>query len=107
MQLRFATTADVAGIHAIYAPIVEHTAISFEAVPPTHAELATRLAETMPLYPWIVAADDGDVLGYAYGHRFAERSHLHVQRLEPVQHAQGPLGGQGPAHLDPARVRHR
>ena len=74
MLLRLATTADVPAIHEIYAPIVEHTAISFETVVPSHAEIERRLADTVPQYPWLVAADDGVVLGYAYGHRFAPRA---------------------------------
>ena len=61
-------------IHEIYAPIVERTAISFETVVPSHAEIERRLADTMPEYPWLVAGDDGVVLGYAYGHRFAPRA---------------------------------
>ena len=74
VQLRLATTADVAAIHEIYAPIVERTAISFETSVPTHLEIEDRLAATVPQYPWLVAADDGVVLGYAYGHRFAPRA---------------------------------
>jgi L-amino acid N-acyltransferase YncA len=103
VHLRLATPDDVPGIAEIYAPVVEHTAISFEAVPPTEHELARRLQDTMPQYPWIVAihvadpgathnehahvahvahvADPGathnehaHILGYAYGHRFAERA---------------------------------
>jgi phosphinothricin acetyltransferase len=74
LRLRFATRHDVGAICDIYAPIVEHTAISFEAVPPTHAEFTARLDETMPDYPWLVAEDDVEVLGYAYGHRFAPRA---------------------------------
>jgi L-amino acid N-acyltransferase YncA len=78
MNVRFAAGDDVVGIHEIYAPIVEHTAISFETVVPTHEELTRRVTDTMPQYPWLVAVDDDDeraqVLGYAYGHRFAPRA---------------------------------
>ena len=87
VHLRFATPDDVPGIAEIYGPVVEHTAFSFEAVPPTHDELARRLRDTMPHYPWLVAARDAytdepqtgtnrgaHILGYAYGHRFAERA---------------------------------
>jgi len=81
VHLRLATPEDVPGIAEIYAPVVEHTAISFEVVPPTHDDLARRLRETLPQYPWLVAVhgapEDDDpnahILGYAYGHRFAER----------------------------------
>ena len=75
--LRFASADDVGGIAAVYAPYVESSGISFETVPPTAEEMGRRLAETMPRYPWLVAVDDagsaGHIVGYAYGHRFAER----------------------------------
>lgn len=74
VQLRFATFDDLDGMYEIYAPIVERTAISFETVPPPVPELAERLADTMPAYPWLVAIEDARVLGYAYGHRFATRA---------------------------------
>jgi phosphinothricin acetyltransferase len=74
MEPRFATAADLDGIHQIYAPVVEQTAISFEAVPPTHEKLARRLTDTMPPHPWLVAVDRDRVRGYTYGHRFAQRA---------------------------------
>jgi phosphinothricin acetyltransferase len=74
IRLRFATGDDTDAIASIYAPVVEQTAISFEVVPPTPAEFATRLEETMPAYPWLVAEDGARVVGYAYGHRFAPRA---------------------------------
>jgi phosphinothricin acetyltransferase len=74
VHLRFATTDDGAAMAAIYAPYVEGTAISFEAVPPTADEMRRRFEDTAPWYPWLVAVDDDEgLLGYAYGHRFAER----------------------------------
>jgi phosphinothricin acetyltransferase len=57
----------------VYAPVVEDTAISFETVPPSPDVLAQRVADTMPRYPWLVACG-AQVLGYAYGHQFAERA---------------------------------
>lgn len=66
MHLRFATAADAAGIAAIYAPVVEHTAISFETVPPDAGEIAARIAGMPPDKPYLVAEHDGQVAGYAY-----------------------------------------
>jgi phosphinothricin acetyltransferase len=74
LRLRFANAHDIGPISDIYAPIVEHTAISFEAVPPTPAEFMARIDDTMPDYPWLVAEDGAQVVGYAYGHRFAPRA---------------------------------
>jgi L-amino acid N-acyltransferase YncA len=72
--IRLATTDDAAAVQAIYAPVVLTSAASFEVTPPTPDEMATRISDTMPDYPWLVAEQDARVLGYAYGHRFAARA---------------------------------
>ena len=64
--VRSATVADAAAIQAIYAPIVEGTAISFEDEPPAAAEMARRIVRTLEAYPYLVAERDGGLLGYAY-----------------------------------------
>jgi hypothetical protein len=50
-----ANVADAAAIQAIYAPIVEGTAISFEEVPPSIAEMGERIATTLGNYPYLIA----------------------------------------------------
>ncbi len=57
---------DAAACAAIYAPHVEASATSFEAEPPTAAELAERIERTGATHPWLVAESDGEVLGFAY-----------------------------------------
>lgn len=60
---------------AIYAPIVQSTVISFELTPPSTEEMAARITERLPRYPWLVAEDDAaDILGYAYASRYAPRA---------------------------------
>jgi len=66
LTLRFAESADAAGIAAIYAPIVRDTAISFEVDPPDAAEMAQRIEATAKFFPWLVCDSDGEVGGYAY-----------------------------------------
>ena len=56
---------DAAAIAAIYAPSVDGGVASFEAVPPTAAEMEQRIAEGAREYPWLVAERDGEVLGWA------------------------------------------
>ncbi|UPW01602.1 N-acetyltransferase family protein [Halorussus gelatinilyticus] len=83
MRIRLADEADAARIRAIYAPIVEETVISFEEDPPSEAEMADRIAETVRRYPWIVFEvqngdgegdeTDGEIGGYAYAGRHRER----------------------------------
>jgi L-amino acid N-acyltransferase YncA len=71
--IRLATPADGAGIHAIYAPIVRDTAISFELEPPGAAEIARRIDATLAKYPWIVHEDRDGVAGYAYAAEHRDR----------------------------------
>jgi L-amino acid N-acyltransferase YncA len=65
--VRLATEADAAAIAAIYAPYVRETAISFDEVPPTAAEMARRLTAALETYPFLVFDEGQGVLGYAYG----------------------------------------
>jgi phosphinothricin acetyltransferase len=53
--IRPAAVTDAAAMRAIYAPIVETTAISFEDVPPTIGEMAERIETTLRSYPYLVA----------------------------------------------------
>lgn len=67
MPIRHADAArDAAACAEIYAPFVRETAISFEDEPPDTAEFAQRIAQTSRSYPWLVAENDGRVVGYAY-----------------------------------------
>ncbi len=72
-MIRLATAADASAIHAIYAPIVRDSVISFELEPPTVAEVAARIAKTLEVFPWLVDERDGRLLGYAYASRHRER----------------------------------
>jgi phosphinothricin acetyltransferase len=65
---------DAASCAAIYAPSVEATPISFEVVPPDAAEFARRIARYSATHQFLVAEDGGEVIGYAYACRWAERA---------------------------------
>ena len=71
MTIRDATADDAAAIAAIYAPLVTDTIVSFEEDPPSAEEMADRIAAS---HVWLVAEDDGEVVGYAYGARFHPRA---------------------------------
>ena len=72
--VRLAEPADAAGVHAIYAPIVRDTAISFETDPPSIEEMSRRIGSTLERWPWLVCVEGADVLGYAYAGRHRERA---------------------------------
>lgn len=73
--IRLATADDAPAVHAIYAPIVRDTAISFEWGAPTIEEMAARIDKVLADgFPWLVAEADGEVGGYAYASRFRSRA---------------------------------
>lgn len=74
MTIRDARRSDVPAMLAIYAPFVEHTAVSFEYDVPTEAEFARRLEEHQAAFPWLVCEENGRVMGYAYAGRAFERA---------------------------------
>jgi phosphinothricin acetyltransferase len=67
VEYRVATLADAPAIAEIYAPYVRDTAITFEIDPaPDADEIASRMQRIGATYPWLVAAIDGEIVGYAY-----------------------------------------
>ena len=73
IEIHEAKEADAAALLAIYMPYVEHTAITFEYEVPTLAEFTERIRQTKTKYPYLVAKQDGKVLGYAYAGQFHAR----------------------------------
>jgi phosphinothricin acetyltransferase len=73
-RLRVATPDDGAAAAAIFRPYVEDTAIAFEETPPTAAAMTDRIEKTLETYPWIVAEEDGEIVGYAYASRLRDRA---------------------------------
>jgi L-amino acid N-acyltransferase YncA len=72
-EVRTASVADAEACAAIYAPYVTDTAISFETEPPGVEEMAARISAALETHAWVVLEEDGRVVGYAYGARFAPR----------------------------------
>ncbi len=73
---------------AIYAPIVETTAISFELVPPSVEEFAGRIESSNRAHAWLVMEREGRLAGYAYGgsHR-ARAAYRHSTEVSVYLHA--------------------
>ena len=65
---------DAAAIAAIYAHYVRNSAVTFELDSPDAEEMAARIDTILPLYPYLVAEEEGAVLGYAYAGRIYERA---------------------------------
>lgn len=74
MQIRVATTEDANALLSIYAPYVEHTAITFEYDVPTIEDFTARIDNTLRKYPYLVAIKGNEILGYAYASAFKGRA---------------------------------
>ena len=74
VEFRLATPDDAGGMLAIYAPIIEETAISFEDTVPALSEYRERFEEIDGVFPVVVAVDGKRVAGFAYAglHRVRE-----------------------------------
>ena len=74
ITIRTANLDDAAALLAIYAPYVEQTAITFEYEVPSLEEFRGRIAHTLRRYPYLVAEENSEILGYAYTGPFGERA---------------------------------
>lgn len=75
MKIRFADPAkDGAALLAIYRPYIEKTAITFETAVPDVKDYERRIADIAAQFPYLVLESGGEIIGYAYAHRQAERA---------------------------------
>ena len=72
--IRRATEADASELLTIYAPYVTDTVITFEYTVPSVEEFPGRIKHTLSKYPYLVAVDDGVIVGYAYVSPFKGRA---------------------------------
>lgn len=74
LSVRSATIGDAQAIAAIYAHHVLHGTATYEVVPPTEDETVDKiLTVTGRSWPFLVACDGGQVVGYAYATQFRDR----------------------------------
>ena len=74
MDIRTANLNDAGKLLEIYAYYVKNTAVTFEYEVPGIEEFKKRMENTMSFYPFFVAIDNGELLGYAYINRFRLRA---------------------------------
>lgn len=74
ISIRAATPADIDAITAIYGHAVAQGTASYELEPPSREEMAGRHEALVSRgYPYLVAEEDGRILGYAYAGPFRPR----------------------------------
>ena len=72
--IRTASAKDSPALLSIYAPYVEHTAITFEYEVPSLDEFRQRVLHTLQQYPYLIAERAGRIIGYAYASPFHPRA---------------------------------
>ena len=95
LEIRPAIEADLPAITGIYEHAVRYGTATFELIPPDLAEMTRRFGALMDdSFPYIIAALDGRVVGYAYAgayrprpaYRFTVENSVY---LEPSVHRRG------------------
>lgn len=72
--IRIATLEDAKDLLEIYAPYVKNTAITFEYEVPSEEEFKKRIEYILEKYPYLVAENKGEIVGYAYASSFHSRA---------------------------------
>ncbi len=103
MQIRAASTADMAPVTAIYAHYVATSVATFEEDPPPLAFWQHRLADLgQRNLPFLVAEDAGDIVGYSFASPWRPRPAYRFTAEDSVYAAPGQEGrGIGSALLKP------
>ena len=95
MEVRDASVADMGAVCEIYAKHVLEGLASFEEIPPDAAEIAKRRESVLELgLPYIVAEDDGKIVGYAYASLYRTRS-AYRHTLEDSVYVREGFAGRG------------
>lgn len=74
LRIRPIEDRDIAACLAIYNYYIEHTTITFEEEPLSLAAFSERVRRICAGHPYLVAEEDGVVIGYAYLDAYHERS---------------------------------
>lgn len=86
---------DIAALTAIYGHHVLNSTGTFETEAPSEADMASRRADVLGKgLPYLVAVDNGEVVGFAYGNWFKPRPAYRYSvedsiYLAPEQHGKG------------------
>lgn len=92
-SVRASTAQDLPTITRIYAHHVLHGTGSFETEAPSEAEMTRRRDEVLSRQlPYLVAEDDGQILGYAYANWFKARPAYRFSAEDSIYVADGQHG---------------
>ena len=74
MKIEFAKIEDAKEILKLYDYYIQNTAITFEVETPSLEEFENRIKNIQKRYPYLVAREDGKIVGYAYANVFKARA---------------------------------
>jgi phosphinothricin acetyltransferase len=93
ITIRAAAPSDAAVIVEIYNHYIAATVATFEEAPVSAAEMARRIEEVQALsLPWLVAEEEGQIVGYAYASKWKVRSSYRFSVAITVYGAPGHTG---------------
>lgn len=74
ITIRLARPEDAATLVDIYSYYILNTAVTYEYEVPSVAEFAARISRVLEKYPYLIALQGDEVLGYAYAGTFIARA---------------------------------
>lgn len=74
IKIRMATEEDARPLLEIYTPYITDTVITFEYEVPTVEEFAGRIRTIRKQFPYLVAVENGRIVGYAYASPYKARA---------------------------------
>lgn len=74
VEIRTARLDDAGALLNIYGYYVKNTAITFEYEVPSVDEFRSRMEGILKKYPYLVAVQNGRIVGYAYARAFVGRA---------------------------------
>lgn len=93
VTVRDATAADIPYIQQIYAHHVLSSTTTFEEVPPTEQEMLQRMEKVREYQlPWLVAEQQGRILGYCYAGPYRPRPAYRYTIEDSIYLADGESG---------------
>ena len=85
INIRTVELEDAEKLVNIYRPYVEHTAITFDYTVPSVHEFEEKISKSIQSYPFLVATEGQDILGYAYASEFTQKIHTNGRlRLQSI-----------------------
>lgn len=92
-HIRVSSERDIPAVTAIYAHHVLNGTGTFETMPPTEDEMKTRRADVIAKeLPYLVAEEDGRILGFAYCNWFKPRPAYRYSAEDSIYMADGERG---------------